>query len=225
MTPGTALGTAIEAIRGVEATLGKPASLNATFQGAAQAFQSSLATQPYLIAAAIVVVYLILGMLYESYIHPVTILSTLPSAGVGAPDGIQLRPQRDCAGRNYSPYRDRQEERDHDDRLRPRRGAQAGPLCGAVDLSGVPAALPAHHDDHHGGVARRRSADAQRRRRRRLGTSKATRLYNRGGSAAEPVAHALYDPDRLSLSRSDHRWATAQRASLDGAAFFCRRAA
>jgi len=84
LTPGTALGTAIEAIRGVEATLGKPASLNATFQGAAQAFQSSLATQPYLIAAAIVVVYLILGMLYESYIHPVTILSTLPSAGVGA---------------------------------------------------------------------------------------------------------------------------------------------
>ena len=84
LTPGTALGTAIEAIRGVEAAIGKPASLNATFQGAAQAFQSSLATQPYLIAAAIVVVYLILGMLYESYIHPVTILSTLPSAGVGA---------------------------------------------------------------------------------------------------------------------------------------------
>ena len=84
LTPGTALGTAIEAIRGVEAAIGKPASLNATFQGAAQAFQSSLATQPYLIVAAIVVVYLILGMLYESYIHPVTILSTLPSAGVGA---------------------------------------------------------------------------------------------------------------------------------------------
>ena len=55
-----------------------------TFQGSAQAFQSSLATQPYLIGAAIIVVYLILGMLYESYIHPITILSTLPSAGVGA---------------------------------------------------------------------------------------------------------------------------------------------
>jgi multidrug efflux pump subunit AcrB len=84
LTSGTALGTAIDAIRGVEAAIGKPASLNATFQGAAQAFQSSLATQPYLIAAAIVVVYLILGMLYESFIHPITILSTLPSAGVGA---------------------------------------------------------------------------------------------------------------------------------------------
>ena len=84
LTSGVALGTALNAIRTAEVAIGMPATLNATFQGAAQAFQSSLATQPYLIAAAIVVVYLILGMLYESYIHPITILSTLPSAGVGA---------------------------------------------------------------------------------------------------------------------------------------------
>jgi multidrug efflux pump subunit AcrB len=84
LTSGTALGSAVDAIRRTEVTIGVPATLNATFQGAAQAFQSSLATQPYLIGAAIVVVYLILGMLYESYIHPITILSTLPSAGVGA---------------------------------------------------------------------------------------------------------------------------------------------
>ena len=84
LTSGTALGSAVDAIRRTEAAIGLPATLNATFQGAAQAFQSSLATQPYLIAAAIVAVYLILGMLYESYIHPITILSTLPSAGVGA---------------------------------------------------------------------------------------------------------------------------------------------
>src|SRR6185295_13035225 len=64
--------------------LGKPVSLVGTFQGAAQAFQDSLSTQPYLIGAALVVVYLILGMLYESFVHPITILSTLPSAGVGA---------------------------------------------------------------------------------------------------------------------------------------------
>ena len=61
-----------------------PASMLGTFQGTAQAFQSSLKSQPYLILAALVVVYIILGMLYESYIHPLTILSTLPSAGVGA---------------------------------------------------------------------------------------------------------------------------------------------
>jgi hydrophobe/amphiphile efflux-1 (HAE1) family protein len=84
LTLGAALGTAIDAIREVETAIGMPTSINRTFQGTAQAFQSSLASQPYLIAAAIVVVYLILGMLYESYIHPVTILSTLPSAGVGA---------------------------------------------------------------------------------------------------------------------------------------------
>jgi HAE1 family hydrophobic/amphiphilic exporter-1 len=84
LTSGIALGTAIEAIRNAQAAIGMPTTITATFQGAAQAFQSSLATQPYLIAAAIVVVYLILGMLYESYIHPITILSTLPSAGLGA---------------------------------------------------------------------------------------------------------------------------------------------
>jgi HAE1 family hydrophobic/amphiphilic exporter-1 len=64
--------------------MGKPVALVGTFQGNAQAFQSSLSSEPVLIAAALVVVYIILGMLYESYIHPLTILSTLPSAGVGA---------------------------------------------------------------------------------------------------------------------------------------------
>jgi HAE1 family hydrophobic/amphiphilic exporter-1/multidrug efflux pump len=84
LSPGTALGQAVDAIQRAQAELGAPVSLVGSFQGAAQAFQASLSTQPYLIAAALVVVYLILGMLYESYIHPITILSTLPSAGVGA---------------------------------------------------------------------------------------------------------------------------------------------
>jgi HAE1 family hydrophobic/amphiphilic exporter-1/multidrug efflux pump len=84
LTPGTALGQAVDAIKAMESSVGKPVALVTSFQGSAQAFQSSLRTQPYLLAAAIVVVYIILGMLYESYIHPITILSTLPSAGVGA---------------------------------------------------------------------------------------------------------------------------------------------
>jgi hydrophobe/amphiphile efflux-1 (HAE1) family protein len=84
LKPGTSLGQAVDAIQSAESELGTPVSLVGTFQGNAQAFQASLSTQPYLIAAALVVVYLILGMLYESYIHPITILSTLPSAGVGA---------------------------------------------------------------------------------------------------------------------------------------------
>jgi HAE1 family hydrophobic/amphiphilic exporter-1 len=84
LAPRAALGDAVDAIQKVTAQMGMPASMNGTFQGTAQAFQSSLASQPYLILAALVVVYIILGMLYESYIHPLTILSTLPSAGVGA---------------------------------------------------------------------------------------------------------------------------------------------
>jgi multidrug efflux pump subunit AcrB len=81
---GVALGEATAAIRNAGAQLGMPASLTGTFQGNAQAFQASLASEPYLVAAAIIVIYIILGVLYESYIHPLTILSTLPSAGVGA---------------------------------------------------------------------------------------------------------------------------------------------
>jgi hydrophobe/amphiphile efflux-1 (HAE1) family protein len=81
---GGALGDAVDAINKAAAEIHMPATVNGSFQGSAQAFQSSLKSQPYLILAALVTVYIILGMLYESYIHPLTILSTLPSAGVGA---------------------------------------------------------------------------------------------------------------------------------------------
>jgi hydrophobe/amphiphile efflux-1 (HAE1) family protein len=84
LPPDIALGQAVEAIRDAANEIGKPASIIATFQGNAQAFETSLASEPALIAAALVVVYIILGMLYESFIHPLTILSTLPSAGIGA---------------------------------------------------------------------------------------------------------------------------------------------
>ncbi|HEY6515191.1 MAG TPA: multidrug efflux RND transporter permease subunit [Steroidobacteraceae bacterium] len=84
LAPGSSLGQAVDAIQKTAETMRLPPTITATFQGTAQAFQASLASEPYLILAAIVVVYIILGMLYESYIHPLTILSTLPSAGVGA---------------------------------------------------------------------------------------------------------------------------------------------
>src|SRR6201995_3398114 len=84
LAQGVALGQATEAVQRAISDLGAPATLNSSFQGTAQAFQQSLGTVPLLILAALVVVYLILGILYESYIHPITILSTLPSAGVGA---------------------------------------------------------------------------------------------------------------------------------------------
>jgi HAE1 family hydrophobic/amphiphilic exporter-1 len=84
LAQGAALGQATDAVEKAMATMGAPATLTSSFQGTAQAFQQSLGTVPLLILAALVVVYLILGILYESYIHPLTILSTLPSAGVGA---------------------------------------------------------------------------------------------------------------------------------------------
>ena len=84
LAPGAALGDAVTAIERAAATIRMPATVTGSFQGTAQAFQSSLKSEPYLILAALVAVYIILGMLYESYIHPLTILSTLPSAGVGA---------------------------------------------------------------------------------------------------------------------------------------------
>ena len=84
LAPGVALGEAVTAIKGAQREIGMPVSVQANFQGTAQAFQSSLASEPFLILAALITVYIVLGVLYESYIHPITILSTLPSAGVGA---------------------------------------------------------------------------------------------------------------------------------------------
>src|SRR5262249_13937473 len=84
LAPGVSLGEAVQAISAAGRDLGLPTSIHASFQGTAQAFQASLANQPLLILAALVTVYIVLGVLYESYIHPLTILSTLPSAGVGA---------------------------------------------------------------------------------------------------------------------------------------------
>ena len=84
LAPGVALGQAVDAINAVEQRAGMPTTINTNFTGTAQAFQASLANEPLLIAAALVAVYIVLGILYESLIHPITILSTLPSAGVGA---------------------------------------------------------------------------------------------------------------------------------------------
>ncbi|POZ62914.1 multidrug efflux RND transporter permease subunit [Chromobacterium alticapitis] len=84
LPPGKSLSDATQAIGGVIADIGLPSSIHASFQGTAKSFQSSLDSQPMLILAALVAVYIVLGMLYESVVHPITILSTLPSAGVGA---------------------------------------------------------------------------------------------------------------------------------------------
>jgi multidrug efflux pump len=84
LAPGASLGAAVDAIEKVEATLGIPDSIRTTFQGAALAFRSNLSNELLLLVAAVLVMYIVLGVLYESFIHPITILSTLPSAGIGA---------------------------------------------------------------------------------------------------------------------------------------------
>jgi hydrophobe/amphiphile efflux-1 (HAE1) family protein len=83
LAPGRSLGQAVDAIKAKERSLGMPAGLTSVFAGSAKAFQDSLASQPFLIASALLAIFIVLGMLYESYIHPLTIMSTLPSAGVG----------------------------------------------------------------------------------------------------------------------------------------------
>jgi multidrug efflux pump subunit AcrB len=84
LAPGKSLGDAVALTEETTRELGLPASIHGSFQGTAQAFQDSLASEPLLVLAALLAVYIVLGMLYESYVHPLTILSTLPSAGVGA---------------------------------------------------------------------------------------------------------------------------------------------
>jgi multidrug efflux pump subunit AcrB len=90
LVPGSSIGQSVSSIQQVEKELGKPLSLQTSFQGNAQAFGDSLKSTPILIAAALFVIYLILGVLYESLIHPITIISTLPSAGLGALLALQI---------------------------------------------------------------------------------------------------------------------------------------
>jgi HAE1 family hydrophobic/amphiphilic exporter-1/multidrug efflux pump len=90
LAPNVALGDAVTAVNTLKTRIGMPATIQTGFQGTAQAFQASLATQPLLIVAALVAVYIVLGVLYESMVHPITILSTLPSAGVGALAALML---------------------------------------------------------------------------------------------------------------------------------------
>src|ERR1700761_1575174 len=93
LAPGESLGDAVNAIQDAQARIGLPPSVHSDFVGTAQAFNASLASEPLLILAAIVTVYIVLGVLYESYIHPITIISTLPSAGVGALLALMLTGQ------------------------------------------------------------------------------------------------------------------------------------
>ena len=162
--------------------------------------RASLTNEPLLILAALVTVYIVLGVLYESYIHPITILSTLPSAGVGAILALMI------CGMDLSVIAligiilligIVQEERDHDDRLRARGRARRRQAAARGDLSGVPAALPADHDDDDGGAARRR---CRWRWARGIGSElrRPLGIAIVGGLICQPGADALHDAGDLS---------------------------
>ena len=202
LPPGVALGQAVDAIQQAADEIGMPSSLIGSFQGNAQAFQASLSNEPVLIAAALVVVYVILGVLYESYIHPLTILSTLPSAGVGALLALWLGgfdlsvigiigiilligivKKNGIILVDFAISRER-------DGLPPREAVRRG----------VPAAVPSDHDDDDGGAAERPAADV--RLRLGIGTAPAARLCHGRRPGAEPAADVVHDAGDLSLSRS-----------------------
>ena len=117
LAPGIALSDAVKTIQQMEQKIGMPERIHGSFSGTLQAFQQSLATEPFLILAALLAVYIVLGILYESYIHPITILSTLPSAGVGAVLALMLF-QTDLSiiahHRNSAAHRHREKKCDPD---------------------------------------------------------------------------------------------------------------
>ena len=160
---GASLGDAVNAIERTEAGMGVPVTVQGSFQGTAQAFQSSLSTEPYLIAAALITVYIILGILYESYVLPLTILSTLPSAGVGALlilliFGYQLTVIALIGIILLIGIVKKNGIMMVDFAITAETARRAVTCRG--DPSGLPAALPADPDDHHGSSAQRRAPDA-----------------------------------------------------------------
>ena len=202
LAPGVALGDAVRAIDGAAAKIGLPPTIHTMFAGTAEAYQQSLGSEPLLIAAALAAVYIVLGVLYESYIHPITILSTLPSAGVGALLALLLT-HTDLtviAMIDHPPDRAREEERDHDGRLRPRGRARRGQEAPRGDFRRLHAALQTDSHDDDGGDAGRAAARHRHRHRVRAATS--ARHHHHRRPDRQPVADALHDAGGLFVLRS-----------------------
>ena len=220
LAPDVPLGNAAKVVEGAMRDLGVPASVHGGFQGTAAAFKDSAQSQPLLILTALITVYIVLGMLYESVIHPITILSTLPSAGVGAILAIMLTGNDlnvialigiilliGIVKKNAILMIDFAVNADA-------RGQQES---GRSDLSGVHSALPSHHDDDHGGAAGRAAAGAGRRHRIRAAASAGH--CDCGRADCEPGAYAVYHSGGLSLygPHTAARGAVARRASQEPA--------
>ena len=199
LLPGVSLGDAVGRIEELaRETL--PASIRTSFQGTAAAYQSSLRGMGVLLVMAILVIYMVLGILYESFIHPLTILSGLPSAGLGALATLLIFHNElniYSFRRHHHADRDRQEERHHDDRLRAGNPADPGHPAGRSHLRGLSGALPAHHDDHHGRAHGHLPHRPRFRRRRRSAPPAGPGRGRRPGGLAD--ADALHHAGVLHL--------------------------
>ena len=201
LAPGISLGYAVDKITELEQSSNLPATIATGFSGTAQVFQDSLRGQGVLILAAVFAAFVILGILYESFIHPITIISGLPSAGIGAIltlDAVQHGDVGDRDDRHRDAGRHRQEERHHDGRLRagapPRR-----PERRARDPRSRAVALPPDHDDDVCGDLRHAADCARRRRRRRTAPAARHRRGRRPLRVA--TADAVHHAGDLHLSR------------------------
>ena len=191
---GVALGDSVTRINALKEQIGMPTAISTTFAGTAKTFQDSLANQGLLIGGAILTIYIVLGILYESFIHPLTILTGLPSAVLGALVALRLRrhgPVGHRGHRHPDADRHRQEERHHDGRRRA--GTQTrGHVRHGVHPQGLPDALPADHDDDAGG-ADGHVPDRARHRRQRRTAPAARRCRGRRPArfaGADAVRHA-----------------------------------
>ncbi len=201
--PGVSLGQAVDAVRQAARDAGLPAAVTMTFLGSAGAYQASLSNQLWLILAAVVCVYIVLGVLYESYVHPLTILSTLPSAGVGALLALMLTGQSlgvvgiigiilliGIVKKNAIMMIDFALDAQR---------TEGKPRAGG-DPPGRAAAVPADPDDDAGGPGRRRAADAGLGRGRRAAPAARPGDLRRAG--AQPAADAVHDAGDLPVVRA-----------------------
>ena len=202
VAPNTPLETATAEIQQAVAGMHIPDTIHADFVGDAQAFQRTLSAQPLLLLAALVAVYIVLGVLYESLAHPLTIISTLPSAGLGALLGAAGVPRRAYGDRlhwHHSAHRAGEEERHHDGGLRARGRTPAGLVAGAGDPRRLPRPFPSHHDDDARRHARRTAAGD--RIGPRLGTPSPARHHHHWRPVGFAGADALHDARDLSAAR------------------------
>ncbi len=214
LAPHAALSDAVTAISAAEREIGVPSSVLGSYSGDAAEFAKSLENEPWLILAAAITIYIVLGVLYESFVAFHHDSSTLPSAGVACAARLDTVPAGSldhCADRHRAAHGHRRKERDHDDRLCAGGRTRRGPRAAGRDRKGMPPALPSDHDDYARGAVR--CDPSRRRRRHRIRIAQPVGHHHRRRAALEPNADALHDTGHLSAARTAAATAGRRRAA------------